>query len=166
MNYLDWFFAFILGSGIVWGYQKGFIKAVLGFLGIGLAIWTGFKFSAITESFVTGIEAVPDQLISVVSIIVTIVLIYLAVKLIGKILHGITHTIGLGIFNRLGGALFGFLLNVLMLSSLIYYVLPIFDTLIGTEIISQSKILPYLHNVVDLFKSNFHLFADSSGIEN
>ena len=160
MNYLDWFFIFILGSGMVWGYQKGFIKAILGFLGIGIAIWIGFKFSAITESFVSGVDAIPDELISVVSIIVTIVLIYFAVKIIAKILHSITHTIGLGIFNRLGGILFGLLLNAVMLSSFVHYVLPLLGSLIDPEIISQSKILPHLKEIIELFKLNFHLFSD------
>lgn len=161
MNYIDWFFVFILASGIILGYQKGLIKAILGFLAIGVAIWIGFKFSGITESFVKNIESIPSELIYFISLIVTIVLIYFAVKLVGKILHGITHTIGLGIFNRLGGAVFGMLLNVLMLSALIYYILPFFGTLVDPETISGSKILPYLNEVVTLFKENFHLFSDS-----
>lgn len=161
MNYLDWFFVFILGSGIVWGYQKGLIKAILGFLAIGVAIWIGFKFSGITEYFVKNIESIPSELVYFISLIVTIVLIYFAVKLVGRILHGITHTIGLGIFNRLGGAVVGVLLNVLMLSALVYYILPFFGTLVDPETISGSKILPYLNEVVTLFKENFHLFADS-----
>ncbi|HLV23919.1 MAG TPA: CvpA family protein [Moheibacter sp.] len=161
MNYLDWFFIFILGSGIIWGYQKGFIKAILGFLAIGIALWIGFKFSGITESFVRDIESIPAGLVYILSLVVTIILIYFAIKIIGKILHGITHTIGLGIFNRLGGAIFGVLLNVLMLSALIYYVLPFFDVLFDQEIISESKILPHLQEVIVLFKTNFHLFADS-----
>ena len=161
MNYLDWFFVIILGSGLVWGYQKGLIKAVLGFLGIGLAIWIGFKFSEITEKYITGIDAIPNELISVVSILVTIVLIYFVVKLIAKILHSITHTIGLGIFNRLGGAVFGVLINLFMLSALVYYVLPFFDSIIGSEMISQSKLMPYIQDVIDLFKMNFHLVKES-----
>lgn len=160
MNYLDWFFIFILGSGIIWGYQKGFIKAILGFLAIGIAIWIGFKFSGITESFIQNIESIPTGLISILSLVVTIILIYFAIKIIGKILHGITHTIGLGIFNRLGGTLFGLLINILSLSALIYYVLPFFSTFIESELISQSKILPYLNEVVELFKTNFHLFQN------
>lgn len=160
MNYLDWFFIFILGSGMVWGYQKGFIKSILGFLGIGLAIWIGFKFSAITESFLADVKAIPLELVSVVSVIVTIILIYFAVKIIAKILHSITHTIGLGVFNRLGGVLFGLLLNAVMLSSLVYYVLPLLGSLIDPEIISKSKILPHLKEIIELFKLNFHLFSD------
>ncbi len=161
MNYLDWFFVIVLGSGVFWGYQKGFIKAILGFLGIGLAIWIGLKFSQIVEPYISNVEAIPNELVAVVAILITIVLIYIAVKIIARILHSVTHTIGLGIFNRLGGAVFGLLLNALMLSALVFYVLPFFDTMIGSEMISQSKLMPYLQDVIDLFRLNFHLVTDS-----
>ncbi len=161
MNYLDWFFVIVLGSGVFWGYQKGLIKAILGFLGIGLAIWIGFKFSQIVEPYISNVETIPNELVAVVAILITIVLIYIAVKIIARILHSVTHTIGLGIFNRLGGAVFGLLLNALMLSVLVFYVLPFIDTMIGSEMISQSKLMPYLQDVIDLFRLNFHLVTDS-----
>jgi|SRR5690606_22330352 len=161
MNYLDWFFVFILGAGAVWGYQKGLIKAILGFLGIGLAIWAGLKFSQVIEPFISSVEAIPNELITIIAILVTILLIYFVVKIIAKILHSITHTIGLGIFNRLGGALFGVLLNALILSALVFYVLPFFSSMIDSEMISQSKLIPYLQDVIELFKLNFHLVTDS-----
>ncbi|MBA5628574.1 CvpA family protein [Moheibacter lacus] len=161
MNYLDWFFVFILGSGAVWGYQKGLIKAILGFLGIGLAIWIGFKFSEFAVPYVAEVDFIPIELVNLVAIVLTIILIYFAVKIIAKILHSITHTIGLGIFNRLGGVVFGILINLFMLGALVYYVLPFFDSMIGSEMISQSKLMPYLHDVIDLFKMNFHLVKES-----
>src|SRR5690606_20015163 len=116
MNYLDLALAIILASGAIWGFRKGFIKAVLGFLAIGLAIWAGIKFSGLLEKFLSDLELIPIEAIHVSSLIITILLIYLAIRVVAKILHQITHTIGLGIFNRLGGAVFGLLLNILMLS--------------------------------------------------
>src|SRR5690606_34907941 len=115
-------------------------------------IWAGISFSGITESIIKNIESIPQEFSYILSLLITIVLIYFAVKLAGKILHGLTHTIGLGIFNRLGGALFGVLLNVLTLSALVYYILPILGTFVDSETISTSKILPYLNEVVTLFK--------------
>lgn len=161
MNYLDWFFVFILGAGAIWGYQKGLIKAILGFLAIGLAIWIGLKFSQLIEPFISSLETVPNELIPISAILVTILLIYFVLKIIAKILHSVTHTIGLGIFNRLCGALFGLVLNALILSALIFYVLPFFDVMIGTEMISQSKLMPYFQNLIDLFELNFNLVTDS-----
>jgi len=161
MNYLDLALAIILVSGAVWGFRKGFIKAVLGFLAIGLAIWIGIKFSGLLEKFLSDLELIPVEAIHITSLIITILLVYLAVNVVARILHGITHTIGLGIFNRLGGAVFGLLLNILILSALVYYVLPFFSHFDESQTISQSRILPYLNEVIELFKSNFHLFTDS-----
>ncbi len=161
MNYLDLILLIILCSGAIWGFRKGLIKAVLGFLAIGLAIWAGIKFSGLLEIFLSDLELIPVEFIHIASLIVTILLVYLAINVVAKILHGITHTIGLGIFNRLGGAIFGLLLNVLMLSTLIYYILPFFSHFDESQTISQSKILPYLNEIITLVKSNFHLFSDS-----
>lgn len=160
MNYLDLALAVILISGAVWGFQKGFIKAVLGFLAIGLSIWVGIKFSGLLEKFLSDLELIPIEAVFITSLIVTILLVYFAIKLVAKILHGITHTIGLGIFNRLGGAVFGTLLNVLMLSALVYYILPIMSNFEFSETIKQSQILPYLNQIIELFKSNFHFLPD------
>ena len=161
MNYLDWFFVIILGSGAIWGFRKGLIKAFFGFIAIGLAIWIGIKYSGLMERILADLDLIPVGAIHISALIITILLIYLGVNLTAKILHKITHTIGLGIFNRLGGTLFGLLINILILSALIYYVLPFFSTFFESELISQSKILPYLTEVVELFKTNFHLFTSS-----
>src|SRR5690606_3861650 len=107
-----------------WGFQKGFIKAILGFVAIGLAIWGGIKFSGIAQKVLSDLELIPEKFIHIVSFLIMIFLIYLAVRVVAKIIHSITHSVGLGVFNRLGGALFGILLNILMLSALIFYVLP------------------------------------------
>lgn len=161
MNYLDLALAVILVSGAVWGFRKGFIKAVLGFLAIGMGIWAGVKFSGLLEKLLSDLELIPVEANYIISLLVTILLVYLGIKLAGKILHGITHSVGLGIFNRLGGALFGLLLNILMLSALVYYILPFISHFHESQTISQSRILPYMNEVIELFKSNFHLFADS-----
>ena len=159
MNYLDLFLGIVLLAGAVWGFQKGFIKAILGFLGIGLAIWGGIKFSGFAQKFLSDLELIPENFIHIVSFLITILLIYLAIRVVAKIIHSVAHTVGLGIFNRLGGALFGILLNILMLSALIFYVLPFVSGLGFSETIQQSRFLPYLNQVIELFKSNFYLIS-------
>jgi membrane protein required for colicin V production len=159
MNYLDLFFGIVLLAGAVWGFQKGFIKAILGFLGIGLAIWGGIKFSGFAQKVLSDLELIPEKFIHIVSFLITILLIYLAIRVVAKIIHSVAHTVGLGIFNRLGGALFGVLLNILMLSALIFYVLPFVSGLEFSETIKQSRILPYLNQIIELFKSNFYLIS-------
>src|SRR5690606_21598862 len=105
MNGLDIVLSIILAAGIIGGFQKGFIKSVSGLLGIGLAIWVGFNFSNLLEGFVAQQELIPEEMVRIVSLLLTILLIILVIKILSKILHEAVHTVGLGFFNRLGGAI-------------------------------------------------------------
>ena len=103
MSGLDIFVLIVLGVGAISGFQRGLIKSFAGFVGIGLAIWAGLNFSTLLENFVDQQEAIPDNLVKIVSLLATIGLVYLGIKLVSKIVHTTVHTIGLGFFNRLGG---------------------------------------------------------------
>src|SRR5690606_11545215 len=119
--------------------------------------WGGIKFSGFAQKFLSDLELIPENFIHIVSFLITILLIDLAIRVVAKIIHSVAHTVGLGIFNRLGGALSGILLNILMLSALIFYVLPFVSGLGFSETIQQSRFLPYLNQVIELFKANFQM---------
>lgn len=152
MNGLDIVFIIILIIGLFGGFQKGFIKSVSGFIGIGIAIWIGFNFSGLLEGFVNKQEIIPDALVKIVSLILTIVLVIVAMTILSKVLHQIVHGVGLGIFNRLGGAIFGFLINLLILSALIYYTFPLISKIGEARLWEQSQIIPYLLETAEFLK--------------
>ena len=155
MNGLDIALAIILAIGLIGGFQKGFIKSISGFVGIGIAIWIGFNFSNLLESFIDQQAFIPDALVKIVSLILTIVLVVVAIKILSKILHSVVHTVGLGIFNRIGGAVFGLLINLLALSAIIYYTAPILTKLTDEKLWNESQIIPYLMIIADFMKVNF-----------
>jgi len=155
VNGIDIALAIILAIGIIGGFQKGFIKSISGFIGIALAIWVGLNFSNLLESFIDQQEFIPDALVKILSLLLTIILVVLVIKILSKILHGIVHTIGLGFFNRLGGAIFGLLINLVALSALIFYTYPFISKIGDSEIWEQSQIIPYLLEISKLLKSNF-----------
>lgn len=154
MNGLDIVLSIILTVGLIIGFQKGFIKSISGFIGIGLAIWIGFNFSNLLESFVDQQEFIPDMLVKIVSLILTILLIILAIKILSKILHEVVHGVGLGFFNRLGGAVFGFLLYLLALSALIYYTQPFLLKMFDEKTWAESRLIPYLELIAQYMKMN------------
>lgn len=154
MNGIDIALSIILVIGLIGGFQKGFIKSISGFIGIGLAIWIGFNFSNLLEGFVTEQEFIPAALVKIVSLILTIALVIVAIKILSKILHSVVHTVGLGIFNRLGGAIFGFLINLLVLSAIIYYTFPFISKIGQPETWEQSKLIPHLLEIAELLKIN------------
>lgn len=152
MNWIDLIVIGALGIGIFSGFRRGLIKALTGFVGVGFAIWVGFNFSNLLETYVVEYDFVPENLVKMASLLLTIFLAYLAINLVSKVLHKTVHTVGLGILNRLGGALFSALLNLLAISAIIYYTLPFLPAVVGEEMVNESIALPYLMEVVEILK--------------
>jgi len=152
MNAIDIVFSLIIAYGLISGFINGFIKSAANFIAIGLAIWIGINFSNLLESFVAQQDFIPDSFIKIVAFIVTLVLVVLSVKLIAKVLHTIVHTIGLGIFNRIGGAFFGVLLYVFGLAAASYYLMPILSNFLEPELIAGSVILKPMLELVEVLK--------------
>lgn len=155
MNWIDILVLVVLGIGVLSGFQKGFVKSLAGFVGIGLAIWAGLNFSSFLEGIVNQQEAIPDNWVKIVALLATIGLVYVGIKVVSKILHSTIHTIGLGFFNRLGGAVFGLLLYTLAICAFIYYLLPFFEALMEESTLNESKTIPYLMELVERLKISF-----------
>lgn len=154
MNAIDIVLSVLLLIGVVGGFSKGFIKSVSGFIGIVLAIWIGFNFSNLLEGFVSQQAFIPTTLVKIASLILTIILIIIAIKIISKILHEVVHGVGLGFLNRIGGAVFGLLINLITLSAIIYYILPLINKVLDPEILAQSQLIPYLLQIAEFMKLN------------
>lgn len=150
MNWLDGIIAISAATGAFWGFKNGFIKAFLGFVAIGAAVWAGFKFSGLVEKTVAGSNLISEEWIPFASIIFTVILVYAAIRLIAKIFTGLAEAVGLGLFNRLGGAVFGILINMLLLSALLSYMLPF----LNPEMADESRFLPLLNELAEILGAN------------
>lgn len=155
MNGIDIAILIFLGLGVFFGFQRGFIRSLAGFLGIGLAIWAGLNFSNFLEGFVDQQEFVPESLVKMVALLATVGLVYLGIKVVSKVLHSTIHTFGLGFFNRIGGAIFGFLLYSLSICAFFYFLMPFFESVMDKETLNNSRILPYLIEMVEVLKISF-----------
>lgn len=153
MGGFDIFLLVILGAGAITGFQRGFIQSFAGFVGIGLAIWAGLNFSTLLENFVDQQQAIPDSLVNVVSLLATIGLVYLGVKVVSKVIHTTVHSIGLGVFNRLAGSIFSLLLTSMVLCTVLYYVGPFLGAGEENSFTAQSKIYPHLMKMAEFMKT-------------
>lgn len=79
------------------------------------------------EAFLLPLDWVSESFISIVSLIVTFGLIFLAINLASKIIQKSVETIGLGFVNRIAGAALGVILFVLICSTLLLIINPIMD---------------------------------------
>lgn len=153
MNLLDGIIVIAAVLGAFWGFKNGFIKAFLGFAAIGAAVWAGFKFSGLLEKTVADSNLVSEEWIPFASIIFTVILVYVAIKLIARIFTGLAKAVGLGLFNRLGGAVFGILINMLLLSAILSYMLPFMNP----ETAGESRFFPLLSELAEMLGANIDL---------
>lgn len=153
MNLLDGIITIAAALGAFWGFRNGIIKAFLGFVAIGAAVWAGFKFSGLLEKTVSDSNLVSEEWIPFASIIFTVILVYLVIKLIARIFTGLVKAVGLGLFNRLGGAVFGIMINMLLLSAILSYLIPF----MSPETATESNFFPLLSELAEMLGANIGL---------
>ena len=106
MNFFDWFLIAILVYSTVMAFLRGIILELftLGGLiaGILLASWNYYRIAMYLERVM---PPTPAQIIAFFLIVIGIMILS---TLLGKALNNTAHAIGLGFFDRLLGAVFGF----------------------------------------------------------
>ena len=126
-NILDIIIGIALIYGAIRGFSRGFIAQLVGLIGIIVALFLSLKFYKLMEAFLLPLDWVSESFISIVSLIVTFGLIFLAINLASKIIQKSVETIGLGFVNRIAGAALGVILFVLISSTLLLIINPILD---------------------------------------
>jgi membrane protein required for colicin V production len=120
MNYMiDGVLMLCLVWGAYKGFRKGFIIQSFVILALVLAIWGGFAFTGKLEPFLQKYFQITDVFCHIVSFIIVFLLILILVYTSGFLVSKVAHAVTLGMINRLSGAAFGVLANVLVLSVLI-----------------------------------------------
>jgi membrane protein required for colicin V production len=139
MTPLDWLLIAILAFSMVQAFFKGLVLELFSLAGlvcgIVLAAWN-YPVVADKLSYLITNRAIA----SVAGFLLIAVGIMVAAAILGRILHASAHAIGLGFFNRLGGAAFGLargaLLGVAILMAITAF-LPTADWL------KNSSLAPY-----------------------
>ena len=122
MNYFDIIIAVPLIWGIYKGYKKGFIIEIASLIALGLGIWGGIKFSFISANYLEEVFSISDQLMPLISFVITFIVIVVAVFSLAKIVQRIVKMVALGLINRLAGAIFGVLKFGLIISVILHLV--------------------------------------------
>ena len=117
MNYvIDIIVLLCLGWGAYKGFKKGFIIQSFTILALVIAIWGGFAFAKYLEPFMKTQLGMGELAAAIVSFIFVFVLALILVYTSGRLVTKVVSVAGLGMINRLSGAAFGILANVLILS--------------------------------------------------
>lgn len=116
MNTVDVVIGIILIFGTVNGFMKGLFIEITTLVGLVLGVYGAIHFSYFLGDFLKDSVTWDESLIQVVAFAGTFLLILIALVLLGKAMTKIAETIALGFFNKLVGAIFGFLKYALILS--------------------------------------------------
>ena len=125
MNTIDIIIGIILIFGTVNGFLKGLFIEVTTLVGLVLGVYGAIHFSHFLGDFLKESVSWDESMIQLVSFAGTFLIILIGMVLLGKAMTKIAETIALGFFNKLVGAIFGFLKYALILSM----VLLVYDEL-------------------------------------
>ncbi len=142
LNPLDWALMVLLAFSALTAFMRGLIRSVVSLvgvvLGIVLAAWYTPALGMWLVRWVHGI-----LLADAVAFVSILAATYAAANLLGRVLRGASQAVGLGIFDRLGGAAFGVARAVVVLAALL---LPLQPFLSGLPFTRNSVLLPYLRS--------------------
>lgn len=116
MNTIDIILGIILIFGTVNGFMKGLFIEVTTLVGLVLGVYGAIHFSYFLGDFLKDSVSWDESMIQVVAFAGTFLIILIALVMLGKAMTKIAETIALGFFNKLVGAIFGFLKYALILS--------------------------------------------------
>jgi membrane protein required for colicin V production len=121
MNYFDIIIIIPLIWGCYKGFKKGFIIEIASFIALGLGVWGGMKFSAISAKYLSEAFDISEKVMPIISFAVTFIAIVIVVFMLAKMLQKIISMVALGFINRTAGALFGMLKFGLIMSVIINF---------------------------------------------
>lgn len=101
------------------GFTNGFIISIATLAGLVLGFYAASHFSEFTANWLQNDMGLKSGNIRLIAYVVTFVIVIVLIFLLGKFLTGVVKTVGLGIVNRLAGALFGIGKGLLIASFLI-----------------------------------------------
>ena len=161
MNYLDIIIAIILFVFGWKGFRKGLIIEVVTLLAFGVGIYGAMHFSDFTAAHLQDVMEINPKHLNTVAFVLTFILLVIIVNLIGKAVTNLVRAMNLGLFNKLGGLVFGVAKGVLLCSILVM-VLNNFKLMevLKPEVREQSKLYPYIEETVPYVYRGFDLVKD------
>ncbi len=114
MNWLDIAILVVIALSAFNGLKQGLIKAILSFAGLIVGVTLASRFYGVLAALLTFI---PQQFANVAAFVIVLVAILIIASIIGAVLTKVASAILLGWLNRLGGAVFGFLMGAIFVGA-------------------------------------------------
>lgn len=121
MSTLDIILAIFLFYFAFKGFTNGFLVSIATLAGLVLGFYAASHFSEFTAAWLRNDLGMKSSNLTLIAYIVTFVIVVVLIFLLGRFLTGIVKTVGLGIVNRLAGALLGIVKGALIASFLFLF---------------------------------------------
>ena len=109
MNFFDWFLVVILAYSTITAFLRGIILELFSIGGLIAGIlFASWNYSPVATLLSNTLGHLSQSTWSILSFLLIAIGIMVLAGLLGKLLRNTAHTIGLGFFDRLLGAFFGF----------------------------------------------------------
>lgn len=118
MSTLDIILAVFLLYFAIKGFTNGFIISIATLAGLVLGFYAAVHFSEFTANWLQHDMGLKSSNITLIAYIITFVIVVVLIYLLGRFMTGVVKTVGLGIVNRLAGAIFGIAKGLLIASFL------------------------------------------------
>ena len=118
MSTLDIILTIFLLYFAIRGFSQGFIISIATLAGLILGFWAASHFSEFTANWLQHDMGLKSGNIKLIAYILTFVIVVVLIFLLGRFLTGVVKTVGLGIVNRLAGAILGIAKGILIASFL------------------------------------------------
>ncbi len=139
MNNLDVIFCVLIAASVIYSLIRGLVREIFSFLAVILA-FLGASYGYETVSLWLGHWADNPTVSRIVAYLALLILIALAVSLAGRILSGAVKKANLGWADRTGGAAFGFLKAILVISIIVLVLTSFLPA--KSRLLTESRISP------------------------
>ena len=142
LNPLDWAIVVIVAFSALTAFMRGLIRSLISIAGVVLGLMLGAWYAPTLAQ--TLVRWIPQPAFAeIAAFLLVLVACYAAAVVTGRLLRGACEAIGLGFADRLGGAAFGILRAVLLLSAALLPLTPFLPLVPFTR---DSVLLPYLRS--------------------
>ena len=121
MTGIDIILLLILGVGVINGIRKGLFVELASLVSLFVGIFAAVKFSGAVGRFFDGHLPEDPKTAAITAFVITFIAVVAGITLLAKFLTKIADFSGLGLVNRIMGAMFGFLRTALVLSVLLCF---------------------------------------------
>ena len=156
MNWIDIVLIILLGYAIYDGYRDGVIVQAGGFVSLIFGVWAAYNYCTSVGMWLS----IEEPVGTVVGFIVILVVVSAGVAIASRLLRGVFRITGLGILDRILGAIFSLLKMALITGGLLIFIhgATKSDSSINQKI-NQSRLFPCTEQVVEWVVQQFETMS-------